>query len=241
MSTRPVTVVSLRICCHPSVAPTRPDATPAASRVESSNPGGGKGREHSAGASQNLPCIPQASCGPDRRQAQPRPHRRRAVTHNPAKGGKSPNQARHVIVADDLKAAAVPSQKVTEDVSANCGNGHAAASIVPPTSYLPAESGRPIPHGIPSSGGPAGHVHIEFHEEKRAGFHNVYLDRIQPVAGGDAADTDPEEAAWRTAVEATPWLVGSGEPEREVPPEELFERLKPFKDRVADDIRGDQE
>jgi hypothetical protein len=84
-------------------------------------------------------------------------------------------------------------------------------------------------------------VHIEFHEEERAGFHNVYLDRIQPVAGGDAADTDPEEAAWRTAVEATPWLVGSGEPEREVPPEELFERLKPFKDRVADDIRGDQE
>jgi hypothetical protein len=62
------------------------------------------------------------------------------------------------------------------------------------------------------------------------------------VAGGDAADTDtdPEEAAWRTAVEATPWLVGSGEPEREVPPEELFERLKPFKDRVVDDIRGDQ-
>jgi hypothetical protein len=34
---------------------------------------------------------------------------------------------------------------------------------------------------------------------------------------------------------------GSGEPEREVPPEELFQRLKPFKDRVADDIRGDQE
>ena len=80
-------------------------------------------------------------------------------------------------------------------------------------------------------------VHIEFHEEERAGFHNVYLDRIQPIAGGDAADTDPEEAAWRTAVEATPWLVGSGEPEREVPPEELFERLKPFKDRVADDIQ----
>jgi hypothetical protein len=78
-------------------------------------------------------------------------------------------------------------------------------------------------------------------EEERAGFHNVYLDRIQPIAGGDAADTDPEEAAWRTAVEATPWLVGSGEPEREVPPEELFERLKPFKDRVADDIRSDQE
>lgn len=60
-----------------------------------------------------------------------------------------------------------------------------------------------------------------------------------PDAWG-CADTDPEEAAWRSAVEATPWLVGSGEPEREVPPEELFERLEPFRDRVADDIRGDQ-
>jgi hypothetical protein len=85
---------------------------------------------------------------------------------------------------------------------------------------------------------------IEFHEEQRAGFRNVYLDRIQPAPGQpgqDATDTDPEEAAWRTAVEATPWLVGSGEPERPVPPEELFERLKPFKDQVADDIRSDQE
>jgi hypothetical protein len=87
------------------------------------------------------------------------------------------------------------------------------------------------------------HVHIEYHEEERAGFHNVYLDRVQlaPAPGRDTADTDPEEAAWRTAVEATPWLVGSGEPEREIPPEELFERLKPFKDRVSDNIRGDEE
>jgi hypothetical protein len=54
-------------------------------------------------------------------------------------------------------------------------------------------------------------VHIDFHEEQRAGFRNVYLDRVEPVSGGDAADTDPEEAAWGTAVEATPWLVGSGE------------------------------
>ena len=61
-------------------------------------------------------------------------------------------------------------------------------------------------------------VHIEYHEEERAGFHNVYLDRVQPAPGRDTADTDPEEAAWRTAVEATPWLVGSGEPEREIRP-----------------------
>jgi hypothetical protein len=82
-------------------------------------------------------------------------------------------------------------------------------------------------------------AHIAFHEEERGGFHNVYLDRIRPAPGENAANTDPEEAAWRTAVEATPWLVGTGEPEREVPPDELFERLKPFKDRVSDDIRHD--
>jgi hypothetical protein len=89
-------------------------------------------------------------------------------------------------------------------------------------------------------------VRIEFHEEDRAGFHNVYLDRIQPLASEGQADSDPanaepEAAAWRTAVEAAPWLVGSRDPEREVPPEELFERLKPFKDRVSDDIRQDEE
>lgn len=69
----------------------------------------------------------------------------------------------------------------------------------------------------------------------------MYLDRIHPSSSEDATDTDPEEAAWRTAVEAAPWLVGTGEPEREVPPDELFERLKPFKDRVSDDIRHDEE
>jgi hypothetical protein len=89
-------------------------------------------------------------------------------------------------------------------------------------------------------------VRIEFHEGERAGFHNVYLDRIQPIPNEDQADSDPahtepEAAAWRTAVEAAPWLVGSRDPEREVPPEELFERLTPFKDRVSDDIRQDEE
>src|SRR5918993_4054167 len=43
MSTRPMTVVSLRICRHPSAVPTRPPATPkVASRVERSNPGGAR-------------------------------------------------------------------------------------------------------------------------------------------------------------------------------------------------------
>jgi hypothetical protein len=39
--------------------------------------------------------------------------------------------------------------------------------------------------------------------------------------------------AWNTAVEAAPLLV---EEDRGVEAEELFERLKPFKDLVADDI-----
>jgi hypothetical protein len=80
---------------------------------------------------------------------------------------------------------------------------------------------------------------IEFHEEDRNGFHNVYLDAIADAPEPDerGGGTDPEEVAWNTAVEAAPWVLGSREPEREVPPEELYEKLEPFKRLVADDIR----
>jgi hypothetical protein len=80
---------------------------------------------------------------------------------------------------------------------------------------------------------------IAFHEEDRKGFHNVYLDSIGPApqTGGGADDTDAEEAAWSAAVDAAPWLLGEKEPEREVAPEELYERLEPFKALVARDIR----
>jgi hypothetical protein len=82
---------------------------------------------------------------------------------------------------------------------------------------------------------------IEFHEEERNGFRNVYLDAIRGApeaaqASGDAG-TDPDEVAWSTAVEAAPWVLGSREPDGEVPPEELFEKLEPFKRLVAEDIR----
>jgi hypothetical protein len=83
---------------------------------------------------------------------------------------------------------------------------------------------------------------ISFHEEQRGEYKNVYLDKVEPADEGSAAetaggnDTDPEEAAWRTAVEAAPWLVGS--PKGQVPPEKLYEKLKPFKERVAEDITG---
>jgi len=87
---------------------------------------------------------------------------------------------------------------------------------------------------------------ISFHEEERNGFTNVYLDGIQPAAAPAAADEPggergAEEAAWQTAVEAAPWLIGTSEPEREVEPDELFDKLKPFQERVAADIRDDED
>jgi hypothetical protein len=82
---------------------------------------------------------------------------------------------------------------------------------------------------------------ITFHEQQRGAFTNVYLDGVEPLEEPDedgAASEAVEEVAWKTAVDAAPWLLG-GEPEEAVPPEELFERLQPFKERVADDIRGE--
>jgi hypothetical protein len=92
---------------------------------------------------------------------------------------------------------------------------------------------------------------IRFHEEDRNGFHNVYLDAIEAVGDrrseGDAprpadGDSDPDEVAWSTAVEAAPWLLRTSEPKKGIPADELYEKLEPFKRRVADDIRegGDQ-
>jgi hypothetical protein len=84
-------------------------------------------------------------------------------------------------------------------------------------------------------------VRIEYHEQQRGQYTNVYLDKVEPAppeaatAAGD--DSDPEEAAWRTAVDAAPWLVGESDPDEAVPPDELYEKLKPFKERVAEDIR----
>jgi hypothetical protein len=84
---------------------------------------------------------------------------------------------------------------------------------------------------------------LEFHEDERNGFKNVWLDKVsaapeRPAAEGGSASTDPDESAWSTAIEAAPWVLGSSEPEREVPPEELFEKLEPFKRLVAEDIRN---
>jgi hypothetical protein len=80
---------------------------------------------------------------------------------------------------------------------------------------------------------------IEYHETQRGQYTNVYLDKVEPAEEepSPSSDTDPEEAAWRTAVDAAPWLVGESEPHEEVPPDELYDKLKPFKERVARDIK----
>ena len=79
-------------------------------------------------------------------------------------------------------------------------------------------------------------VRIGYHEEQRGQYTNVYLDQVERAAeeAESHGGAEVQEAAWRTAVEAAPWLVG--EPAAEVPPEELYEKLKPFEERVADDI-----
>jgi hypothetical protein len=83
---------------------------------------------------------------------------------------------------------------------------------------------------------------IEFHEQERNGFTNVYLDDVTPLDeaaeqhGEGAAPAD--EVAWKTAVDAAPHLLDAEAVEEEVPPDELFAKLQPFKQLVADDIES---
>jgi hypothetical protein len=83
---------------------------------------------------------------------------------------------------------------------------------------------------------------IEFHEQERNGFTNVYLDKVEVLEdeGDGAAPHEVEEVAWKTAVDAAPWLLGEA-PEGGIDPDEAFEKLQPFKERVAEDIRDGDE
>ena len=86
---------------------------------------------------------------------------------------------------------------------------------------------------------------ITFHEEERGRYRNV--DSVAPsqaeteasASTGEANEAD--EVGWRTAIEASPWLLGRSEPDREVPPEEFFDKLKPFKELVSEDIKEGEE
>jgi len=81
---------------------------------------------------------------------------------------------------------------------------------------------------------------IEYHEEERNGFQNVSLDGIEAAdqEGGEASEHKEraDEVAWKAATDAGPWVLGTDKPKEEVPPDELYDKLKPFKERVSDDI-----
>jgi hypothetical protein len=80
---------------------------------------------------------------------------------------------------------------------------------------------------------------IEFHEQQRGEFTNVYLDKVEPLAEeDDGAASSADEVAWKTAMDAAPYLLPGDAVEREIPADELFEKLQPFKERVAEDIEA---
>jgi hypothetical protein len=83
---------------------------------------------------------------------------------------------------------------------------------------------------------------IRYHEQARNGFTNVYLDKVEPLDDepGQGAGESVEEVAWKTAVDAAPWLLGDA-PAGGVDANEAFEKLQPFKERVAEDIRDDED
>ena len=81
---------------------------------------------------------------------------------------------------------------------------------------------------------------IEFHEEEKNGFRNVYLDRVEAVdaervESGGGGEASADAVAWEAAAEVAPMIIGHDTP---VSGEELYQALKPFKDRVAEDIRA---
>jgi hypothetical protein len=79
---------------------------------------------------------------------------------------------------------------------------------------------------------------IEFHEQQRGEFTNVYLDKVEPLPDEDDGASSADEVAWKTAMDAAPYLLPGDAVEREIPADELFEKLQPFKERVAEDIEA---
>ena len=80
---------------------------------------------------------------------------------------------------------------------------------------------------------------IEFHEQERGEYRNVYLDAVEVLDAPEGDGEQADEVAWRTAIDAAPWLAGEPTPKSELPADELYEKLKPFKERVAEDIKED--
>lgn len=95
--------------------------------------------------------------------------------------------------------------------------------------------------GASLDGGEGRRARIRYHEQQRGRFTNVYLDAVELLGQDESRSAD--EVAWQTAVEAAPYLLRKGALERETSAEEVFEKLRPFKELVADDIEsaGDED
>ena len=92
---------------------------------------------------------------------------------------------------------------------------------------------------MPEVGAEGKRARIEFHEQQRGEFTNVYLDKVEALPEDDEAQaSSADEVAWKTAMDAAPYLLPGDAVEREIPADELFEKLQPFKERVAEDIEG---
>lgn len=80
-------------------------------------------------------------------------------------------------------------------------------------------------------------VRITWHEQQHDGFANVYLDDVEPLDSPDqSGEREADEVAWKTAMEAAPYLLDPEAVERELSTRDLFAKLQPFKELVADDI-----
>ena len=80
---------------------------------------------------------------------------------------------------------------------------------------------------------------IEYHEQQRGGFTNVYLDRVEPLDHvGEEEPQQTEEVAWELAVDAAPYLLSSKAVAEGVPPKRLFDKLRRFKELLARDLEG---
>ena len=85
-------------------------------------------------------------------------------------------------------------------------------------------------------------MRITYREQQREGFTNLYLDEVELLDSADpAGERETDEVAWKTAMEATPSLLDSMTAEREISPRDLFAKLQPFKELVAEDLEQDGE
>src|SRR6187549_2821378 len=57
---------------------------------------------------------------------------------------------------------------------------------------------------------------IEFHEQQRGEFTNVYLDKVEPLPDEEESGASVvDEVAWKSAIEAAPYLLPGDAVERE--------------------------